>query len=109
MLKLVWFFSHSFGEVRLKLVIILEVDVCFELFEWYIIILLYTTTLILSYLQIWKHGQDEVTSDNLRRELYIQNHCTSTVHNIYIYIYVYMPPRVKDHNAFRGLGLIYRL
>lgn len=88
MLKLVWFFSHSFGEVRLKLVIILEVDVCFELFEWYIIILLYTTTLILSYLQIWKHGQDEVTSDNLRRELYIQNHCTSTVHNIYIYIYM---------------------
>lgn len=76
MLKLFWFCSHSSGEVRLKLVIILEVDVCFELFEWYIIILLYTTTLILSFLQILEHGQNEVTSDNLRSELYIQNHCT---------------------------------
>lgn len=50
MLKLFWFCSQSSGEVRLKLGIILEVDVCFELFEWYIIILLHTTTLILSYL-----------------------------------------------------------
>lgn len=91
MLKLVWFFSHSFGEVRLKLVIILEVDVCFELFEWYIIILLYTTTLILSYLQIWKHGQDEVTSDNLRRELCIYKITVLQQFTIYIYMSICLP------------------